>query len=390
MPDPFVVPRLKPVRGAAARSATWWGTAFVRSVEESAYGASDLRAGRALARSGRLGAIMVLTSMASVVVDAAGASRDTDRLMAQVKVEPLTDWTAFVDEAARESGFVAALEAGQLPADLVEHADQAGAELLPATSDFETACECAAWTQPCPHVLALLYQLAWQIDRDPYVLMLLRGRTREWFVEEVAARHDAGTGRTVAPHQGPRVPLQDSMSRARQILTLSQEAPRGHGLADSAVAAYDEAVARLVDPAGAVEPSRNRPAGPPRPSEGAVMPASPEEIATAFSQHRFGSAYPHLAPDVRWELVGGDTLEGAEAVRRRCEGTLARLATTTTTEFDRFRTVTGTGTVVVDVAARYTDATGQVTRVSACDFYEFADGLVAAITSYTVTVSGDV
>lgn len=258
MPDPLVVPRLRAVRGAASRSTTWWGTAFVRSVEETAYDATDLLAGRALARSGRLGAIMVLTSMASVVVDTAGGSPDKGRMMAQTKVEPLTDWPAFVDEAAREAGFVAALEAGQLPAELVEHADQAGAELLPAPSDLETACECDAWTQPCMHALALLYQLAWQIDSDPYVLMLLRGRTREWFVEEVAARHDLSAD----SHADLMEPLQDSMTRARQILTLTEGAPGGHGLADSSVAAYDEAVARLLraaDPAVGGELTRRRP-----------------------------------------------------------------------------------------------------------------------------------
>ncbi len=238
MPDPFVVPRRKAVRGAAARSTTWWGTAFVRSVEESAYDESDLMAGRSLARSGRLGAIMVLTSMASVVVDSVGGAPDKGRMMAQLKVEPLTGWQAFVDEAAREAGFVAALEAGQLPAALVEHADLAGAELLPAARDLETACECDAWTQPCAHALALLYQLTWQIDRDPYVLMLLRGRTREWFVEEVSARLDT-------PDESPES-MQDAMARARQVLVLSEDAPRGHGLADSAVASYDEKVARLL------------------------------------------------------------------------------------------------------------------------------------------------
>lgn len=240
MPDPVVVPRLRAVRGAPARSTTWWGTAFVRSVEESAYDAADLHAGRSLARSGRLGAIMVLTSMASVVVDSAGGSPDQGRMMAQVKVEPLTDWPAFVDEAAREAGFVAALESGQLPAELVEHADEAGAELLPASADLETACECASWTQPCAHAMALLYQLAWQIDRDPYVLMLLRGRTREWFVEEVAGRQDVATASTREPA------TRDSMRRARQVLALSDAAPSGHGLADSAVASYDEAVSRLL------------------------------------------------------------------------------------------------------------------------------------------------
>ena len=38
------------------------------------------------------------------------------------------------------------------------------------------------------------------------------------------------------------------------------------------------------------------------------------EIARAFSQHRFADALPHLAPDVRWTIVGYSVLEGADAV----------------------------------------------------------------------------
>ena len=48
-----------------------------------------------------------------------------------------------------------------------------------------------AWAQPCLHALALLYQLAWHVDADPYVLLLLRGRTRERLLAEVGS---AATG----------------------------------------------------------------------------------------------------------------------------------------------------------------------------------------------------
>ncbi|MCW2757825.1 MAG: hypothetical protein JWO46_1571, partial [Nocardioidaceae bacterium] len=144
-----------------------------------------------------------------------------------------------------ENGFLAALEAGQLPEALVEHADEAGIELLPGAADLETACACGAWTQPCPHAVALLQQLAWHVDRDPYVLLLLRGRTREWLVEEVTARHD------LALHDLGLAERGDAADRAAAILALAAEAPTGHGLADSGVAGYDEAVSRLLAPPGA-------------------------------------------------------------------------------------------------------------------------------------------
>lgn len=237
MPDPIVLPRLARVRGSAARSTTWWGRALVRSFEELALDADDLVAARSLARSGRLGAIVVLEAMTSAVVD---PTTDTP-LMAQARVERLDPqgWAAFAAETARESGFLAALESGELPADLVEHADEAGAELLPGPADLDTACECETWAQPCVHALALLYQVAWQVDRDPYVLLLLRGRTRETLLSEIASLASG------APPPG-HLEREDARMRAARILALAEDAPAGHGLADAAVAAYDESVARLL------------------------------------------------------------------------------------------------------------------------------------------------
>jgi uncharacterized Zn finger protein len=237
MPDPIVLPRSARVRGATARSTTWWGRALVRSFEELTVEADDLGAARALARSGRLGAIVVLEAMASAVVDPGSENP----LMAQIKVDRLDSraWTTFAREAARESGHTAALEAGDLPADLVEHADESGVELIPGPGDIDTGCECDAWVQPCVHTLALLYQLAWQVDRDPYVLMLLRGRTREDLLAEVAALASG------LPTPGAEE-REDARVRAAQVLALAEDAPSGHGLADAAVAAYDEAVSRLL------------------------------------------------------------------------------------------------------------------------------------------------
>jgi uncharacterized Zn finger protein len=228
MGDPMVFPRIGRMRGPAARSTTWWGRAWVRSFEENVVDAADLPAARALARSGRLGAVMVLAGMASVVVDRGGPTS----VMAQLRVTQLDAraWQAFADELGRETGFTAALESGELPTELVEHADQAGVELIPGPADFETACECDAWAQPCVHALALLYQLAWHLDGDPYALLLLRGRTREQLLDEPAAA----------------MPPEDVATRAAEILRLAQEAPTGHGLADSAVAAYDEEISRLI------------------------------------------------------------------------------------------------------------------------------------------------
>ena len=235
MPDPLVLPRRGRLR--TSPRTRWWGRAWLRSCEELAADPEDLASGGTLARSGRFGAVVVIAGMASAMID----PRADGAVMVQVKVTPLRDddWEVVVPPLAGRSGHVADLEAGQLPAALVDETDELGVELLPAAADLETACECGAWAQPCTHALGLAVLLGWAVDADPWVLMLLRGRTREALLDAVAGELDGG---------GIAGLVDDAAARADRIRRLVDAAPAGHGLADTAVAAYDEQVARLLDP----------------------------------------------------------------------------------------------------------------------------------------------
>lgn len=138
-------PRL-PRRRAATRVRSWWGKAWVRAVEESSYAEEDLRAGRALARGGRVGPITVEEGRFFAAVE------DTEPGAVSVTV-PLLDRTGldlFVELIAAESGRIATLMAGDLPHQLVEEAEDGGVELLPYGGELAAACTCPAWMDPCP------------------------------------------------------------------------------------------------------------------------------------------------------------------------------------------------------------------------------------------------
>jgi limonene-1,2-epoxide hydrolase len=112
-----------------------------------------------------------------------------------------------------------------------------------------------------------------------------------------------------------------------------------------------------------------------------------EQIARAFSGHRFEEAFPHLADDVRWVLIGASTLHGKRAVIEACRQTEAGLSGVSA-EFSRFVVIAGDGTTAaVDVVGVYTDAQGQRSVVASCDIYELADAKVSTITSYTVELA---
>jgi limonene-1,2-epoxide hydrolase len=113
------------------------------------------------------------------------------------------------------------------------------------------------------------------------------------------------------------------------------------------------------------------------------VPLSHEAIAAAFSRHDFDAAFPFLADDVSWEIVGIEPLIGKDAVMEACSQLAVELVDVTT-EFRRFRTVSTDSTVVIDSLADYTDAAGEVSTVASCDLYDFEDNRVTTIASYNI------
>jgi ketosteroid isomerase-like protein len=116
---------------------------------------------------------------------------------------------------------------------------------------------------------------------------------------------------------------------------------------------------------------------------GILMAKLLEDIAEAFCRHRFDEAIPYLAEDITWSLVGADAITGKTAVVAACESTSADLKDVTTT-FTHFRTVSGPDCVVIDSVGEYSEADGGTSVVASCDIFDFTDGQVTAIRSYTI------
>lgn len=175
-------PRLGPRRSASVR--TWWAKAVVRAVEESAYSDTDVKRGRALARQGAVGALAVGSGQLVAAVEAAD-----DTVTVQVELPVLDEVSAqtLAEVVASTSGWTGALLAGDLPQALVEATEEAGVELLPYGGEFTATCTCDAWTDPCPHALAVMTQWTWLVDGDPFVLLGLRGLGREELLVRLSA-----------------------------------------------------------------------------------------------------------------------------------------------------------------------------------------------------------
>ncbi|MFG3249827.1 SWF or SNF family helicase [Streptomyces sp. NPDC048187] len=185
---------LPPAQGRGF-AQTWWGRAWLKALEDAAMDAAQVKTGRRLARAGAVGAVSVRPGRITAIVQ----DRDRTAHRADVLWGQLSDaqWDHFVDMAIERSGHVAALLDRDMPPHLVEDAAAAGIDLLPGMGDLEPECDCGAWDH-CGHTAALCYQVARLLDEDPFVLLLMRGRTESAVLDALQA-HVAPSPATVSP-----------------------------------------------------------------------------------------------------------------------------------------------------------------------------------------------
>ncbi|GAB3825658.1 SWIM zinc finger family protein [Kribbella italica] len=190
-------------RGRSTRGRSWWARAWVQAMEDTSLDNGQLKKGRRFANSGQVGTITVSPGRIAALVEA-----PEDRYESAVMVEQLSEdeWSRFLDQVGSRAGHIAALLDGDMPHDLVSAAEDAGVQLLPGIGDLDPSCTCDAWELPCQHAAGLSYQVAWLLDDDPFVLLLLRGRSREDLLDELQGR--ATTGATPAqPGAAPAQPV---------------------------------------------------------------------------------------------------------------------------------------------------------------------------------------
>jgi uncharacterized Zn finger protein len=131
----------------------------------------------------------------------------------EMTLEPFPDavWDRVVGALARQAIYTAKLLSGELPAEVVQLCDTAEAPLFPSHPDEITMkCSCPDWAVPCKHVAAVHYALAAELDRDPFLLFRLRGRTREELMAGLRERRgsfgSAGAARQAAEKSAPPDP----------------------------------------------------------------------------------------------------------------------------------------------------------------------------------------
>lgn len=172
---------------------TWWGRAWVDALEQRAkLDPNRLPRGRTYARKGTVSELTVGAGAVSARVR--GSRPQPYRVTITMRTFTDGEWDTLLGVVGTQLGHAAALLDGELPGALTEQAREAGADLLPGPGDLRPRCSCPDSANPCKHVAAVYYLVADEVDRDPFVLFLLRGRPRADVLAELRARRAPARG----------------------------------------------------------------------------------------------------------------------------------------------------------------------------------------------------
>ncbi len=178
-------------RGAIGES--WWSKRFIAVLEAFALG-SRLTRGRSYARRGQVLSLEVAPGWVTASVQGSRPAPYRVRIGLAIVAEPT--WVEIEAALAAQAIFTARLLAGEMPAQIEEVFDAAGAPLFPTLAgQLSMSCSCPDSTVPCKHIAATFYLLAEAFDVDPFQILHWRGRDRATLLAHLRALR----GETRAP-----------------------------------------------------------------------------------------------------------------------------------------------------------------------------------------------
>ncbi|MGI0052844.1 MAG: SWIM zinc finger family protein [Thermoplasmata archaeon] len=274
--------RARSRQGEFAR--TWWGHRWIEALEGFGW-TERIARGRAYARAGQVLGLKVRPGGAQARVQ---GSRPTPyRVRIAVRPFPDTTWSRVLRRLRARAEVAAALLAGDLPESVEATFRESRVSLLPARDrELESDCSCPDWANPCKHIAAVHYLLAESMDRDPFVLLALRGRSRSELFD--------------ALRTGPNAP------RRRRRPAAGTRGPEPVGGPEPAASFWGDPEALKVLPAPPIQPTEVPDAILRRLGEPAFLRGTPELVEFLRSSYARIGERAHVEAFARTPPPGGD------------------------------------------------------------------------------------
>ena len=143
-----------------------------------------LERGRSYAREGNVLSMDFANSKAKAMVQGS----DAEPYQVSLSLDSFSDedWDFVITKMSEKAIFSAQLLAGEMPETIEAVFTASGLSLFPFTlNEVRSRCSCPDKANPCKHIAAVYYQLADRFSEDPFIIFLLRGRTKKQIIQRL-------------------------------------------------------------------------------------------------------------------------------------------------------------------------------------------------------------
>jgi uncharacterized Zn finger protein len=173
-------------RGRASQG--WWVGRWMRALG-NIFDATRLAAGRALAQEGKVLGLEPQLGLVTARVRADAPDVAPYRVHLSFATYDDAQWQRIIHLLGQRAIYAAQLMNDEMPEEIEGVFRAAGVSLFPANlAELGAECTCSDWASTCKHRAAVCYALGDWLDRDPFLLFALRGRTREEVIAALRAQ----------------------------------------------------------------------------------------------------------------------------------------------------------------------------------------------------------
>ena len=169
---------------------TAWGREWVNSILESGR-PYRMQRGIRYAQEDRVENLTVIPGELFATVQ--GTAPTPYRVKVQFKTIPEEGWKKIIDLIANKSIYLVRLLENKMPEELMDIFEDAGFSLFPPPAEeLNATCSCPDQEVPCKHIAATTLYLGRVADFDPFILLKLRGKSKEDILSSLSLARSCG------------------------------------------------------------------------------------------------------------------------------------------------------------------------------------------------------
>lgn len=152
---------------------TWWGQQWLNALTRIDE-ANRLPRGKTYANKGAVQSLKIDKNQISASVKGTQPRPYKVKLTVPLFTKPEREW--LLTEISDNPATLAQLLNRQLPEELIQFAQKRGIRLFPQSfDDLGMGCSCPDYAVPCKHLAGVIYVIANEIDRNPFLVFQLKG-----------------------------------------------------------------------------------------------------------------------------------------------------------------------------------------------------------------------